>query len=54
MLRWVSRCRRPSWRRYDATVQRNVTEQDADARPGIANPLTSIAGYDTVLLGSPI
>jgi flavodoxin len=39
---------------YDATVQRNVTEQDTDARPGIANPLASIAGYDTVLLGSPI
>ena len=39
---------------YDATVQRNVTEQDSDARPAIANPLDSIAGYDTVLLGSPI
>ncbi len=39
---------------YDDTVQRNVTEQNSDARPGIANPLTSIAGYDTVLLGSPI
>jgi flavodoxin len=39
---------------YDATVQRNVTEQDTDARPGIANPLASIAGYDSVLLGSPI
>jgi flavodoxin len=39
---------------YDATVDRNVTEQDADARPGIANPLASIAPYDTVLLGSPI
>jgi flavodoxin len=39
---------------YDATVERNVREQDADARPGIANPLTSIERYDTVLLGSPI
>lgn len=39
---------------YDATVQRNVTEQDSDARPAIANPRDSIAGYDTVLLGSPI
>ena len=39
---------------YDETVQRNVTEQNGDARPGIANPLASIAGYDTVLLGSPI
>lgn len=39
---------------YDQTVQRNVAEQDSDVRPGIANPLDSIADYDTVLLGSPI
>jgi flavodoxin len=39
---------------YDATVQRNVDEQDADARPGIADPLASIEGYQHVLLGSPI
>ncbi|MFC7621504.1 flavodoxin [Microlunatus sp. GCM10028923] len=39
---------------YDATVQRNTTEQDADARPAIANPLASITDYDHVLLGSPI
>ena len=39
---------------YDQTVQRNVTEQDTDDRPGIANPLASIADYHTVLLGSPI
>ena len=39
---------------YDATVQRNVAEQDSDARPAIANPLASISEYDTVLLGSPI
>lgn len=40
---------------YDATVARNVREQDADARPRIANPLAaSIGQYDTVLLGSPI
>ena len=39
---------------YDATVERNVREQNADARPAIANPLASIARYDTVLLGSPI
>jgi flavodoxin len=39
---------------YDATVERNVGEQNADVRPGIANPLDSIAEYDTVLLGSPI
>jgi hypothetical protein len=39
---------------YDATVRRNVAEQDADARPGIADPLASIVGYQRVLLGSPI
>ena len=38
---------------YDATVRRNVDEQDADARPAIANPLPSIEQYDVVLLGSP-
>ncbi len=39
---------------YDATVARNVTEQDADARPVIADPLAAIDGYEQVLLGSPI
>ncbi|MET8150863.1 flavodoxin [Actinoplanes sp. NPDC049668] len=39
---------------YEPTVARNVREQNENARPGIANPLTSIDGYDTVLLGSPI
>jgi flavodoxin len=39
---------------YDATVARNVREQDADARPEIANPLASIDDYDDVLIGSPI
>lgn len=39
---------------YEETRARNVREQDADARPAIANPLTSIEPYDTVLLGSPI
>ena len=39
---------------YDATVDRNVREQNADARPAIADPLASIEQYDTVLLGSPI
>jgi len=39
---------------YDPTVARNVAEQDADARPAIADPLASIAGYQHVLLGSPI
>ncbi|NYF59890.1 flavodoxin [Micromonospora purpureochromogenes] len=39
---------------YSATVDRNVREQDADARPAVANPLASVERYDTVLLGSPI
>lgn len=39
---------------YEETVVRNVREQEANARPAIANPLTSIEPYDTVLLGSPI
>jgi flavodoxin len=39
---------------YDATVERNVREQDTDARPAIANPLASIEAYDTILLASPI
>ncbi|MFL6136073.1 MAG: flavodoxin [Nocardioidaceae bacterium] len=39
---------------YDATVARNVREQDADARPEIADPLDSLDGYDVVLIGSPI
>lgn len=39
---------------YDETVTRNVREQDANARPAIANPLASIEPYDIVLLGSPI
>jgi flavodoxin len=39
---------------YEETVARNVREQEADARPAIANPLASIASYTTVLLGSPI
>jgi flavodoxin len=39
---------------YEETVARNVREQDANARPAIANALDSIAPYDVVLLGSPI
>jgi hypothetical protein len=39
---------------YDATVQRNVREQDTDARPAIEGRLPSLNGYDTILLASPI
>jgi flavodoxin len=39
---------------YDATVARNVREQNGSARPAIANPLPAIDQYDTVLLASGI
>lgn len=39
---------------YDATVQRNVQEEDADARPAIAGGVPDLSRYRTVLLGSPI
>lgn len=39
---------------YDATVRRNVEEQDTDARPDIASALPAVDGYDVVLLASPI
>ena len=39
---------------YDATVARNVREQEGNARPAIASPLPSIEKYDAVLLASGI
>lgn len=39
---------------YDKTVARNVREQEADARPAIADLPSSIERYDTILLASPI
>jgi len=39
---------------YDATVKRNVVEQDTDARPAIKGTVPDLGPYDTVLLGSPI
>lgn len=39
---------------YDATVARNVREQNADNRPAMANRLPSVDQYDTVLLASGI
>jgi flavodoxin len=39
---------------YDATVERNVREQNTEARPAIAGDLPAVAAYDTVLLGSGI
>src|SRR5699024_6920712 len=38
----------------DATVERNVKEQDDDARPAIAGQLPDASAYSTVLLGSPV
>jgi len=40
--------------RYDPTVERNVREQEEDARPGIVGLPASLAPYGTVLIGSPI
>ncbi len=39
---------------YEPTVQRNVREQNENARPAIVYVLGSIAAYDTILIGSPI
>jgi len=39
---------------YDATVDRNTAEQDANALPAIAAALPDIRPYDVVILGSPV
>ncbi|MFI1978870.1 flavodoxin [Streptomyces wedmorensis] len=39
---------------YDATVKRNVSEQETDARPAIDGRLPSLDDYDTILLASPV
>lgn len=39
---------------YDPTVERNVREQEEDARPSIRGDLPDVSGYDIVLLGSPV
>ncbi|MEV0646303.1 flavodoxin [Phytomonospora sp. NPDC050363] len=39
---------------YDETVDRNVEEQETDARPEIAGTLPDLSGYRTVLIGSPV
>lgn len=39
---------------YDATVKRNVVEQDTDARPAINGAMPDLGPYGTVLLGSPV
>jgi flavodoxin len=40
--------------RYDPTVERNVREQEEDARPGIIALPESIDAYGALLIGSPI
>ncbi len=39
---------------YEQTVDRNVQEENNNARPAIANPLPDVSQYDTVLLGCPV
>jgi flavodoxin len=39
---------------YDATVQRNVREQNDKARPKIFNLPASLGSYRTILVGSPV
>lgn len=39
---------------YDATVERNQSEQNEDARPIIDGDLPDLSGYDTIVLGSPV
>lgn len=39
---------------YDATVERNVIEQESEARPSIAGAMPVTTGYTAVLLGCPI
>jgi flavodoxin len=40
--------------RYDPTVRRNLREQNENARPGVVGLPSSLAVYDTILIGSPI
>lgn len=39
---------------YEETVAQNTREQDAGARPRIADPLPDLAGYDRVVLASGV
>lgn len=61
MLAGRLRCRvhrveaaRPYPRGYDATVARNVAEQQQDARPAVAGPLPDARDVRTVVLASPV
>ncbi|HEM3488807.1 TPA: NAD(P)H-dependent oxidoreductase [Streptococcus suis] len=39
---------------YEATAEQARAEQEADARPAIANALPDISGYETIFIGSPV
>lgn len=39
---------------YEATAEQARAEQEADARPAIANELPDISGYETIFIGSPV
>ncbi|GAB3578154.1 flavodoxin [Leifsonia lichenia] len=44
----------PYSRDYEATVRRNIREQQSNAPPAIAGAVPSLNAYDTILLGSPV
>lgn len=39
---------------YDPTVERNVREQENDARPEIDSDFPDLSAYDAVMIGSPV
>lgn len=39
---------------YDATVARNVREEQSNARPALARPMPDLTGHPTILLGCPV
>lgn len=39
---------------YEATANQARAEQEADARPAIANELPDISGYEIIFIGSPV
>lgn len=45
---------RPYPASYDETVERNLAEQEAEARPELAGAPPDVSGYDVVILASPI
>ena len=39
---------------YEETVERNLREQEDDARPAIDGAVPDLGGYGTIILGSPV